>query len=81
MFESCVEIRSLFSDYLDARCDREQVRSLRFHLAYCAACQGELENYRKIQSDLMTLPKRRVPPDLRLRLRVRMSQELHLLLL
>ena len=77
MFESCVEIRSLFSDYLDARCDREQVRSLRFHLAYCAACQGELENYRTIQSDLTALPKRRVPPGLRLQLRVRMSQELH----
>ena len=77
MFESCVEIRSLFTDYLDARCEREQVRSLRFHLTYCAACRVELEKCRTIQSDLAAVPKWRVPPELRLRLRVRMSQELH----
>lgn len=77
MFESCVEIRGYFSDYLDGICDRERDRSLRYHLEYCASCREELERYELAHSDLRSLPRRRVPPDLALRLRVRMSQELH----
>ncbi|HUU12334.1 MAG TPA: zf-HC2 domain-containing protein [Terriglobia bacterium] len=77
MFESCVEIRSYFSDYRDGVCDRERVRSLNYHLEYCAPCRGELERFELMQSDLQALPRRRLPPDLALRLRVRMSQELH----
>lgn len=77
MFESCVEIRGYFSDYVDGVCDRNRDRSLRYHLEYCGSCRGELERFELMQADLRTLPRRRVPPDLALRLRVRMSQELH----
>jgi len=77
MFEGCVEIRSHFSDYLDGMCDREVRRSIRFHLAYCGACQEELEQWQRLRADLRTLPRRRVPPELALSLRVRFSQELH----
>jgi hypothetical protein len=77
MFESCVEIRGYFSDYLDGVCDRERVRSLNYHLEYCASCRAVLERLQLMQSDLQTLPRRRVPPELGLRLRVRMSQEMH----
>jgi hypothetical protein len=77
MFETCVEIRGYFSDYLDDVCDRERVRSLRYHLEYCGSCRENLERFELMQSDLRALPRRRVPPDLALRLRVRMSQELH----
>lgn len=77
MFESCVEIRSHYSDYLDGLCDRQVVRAIRFHLEYCGACREDLERARLIQADLRTLPRRRVAPDVALRLRVRMSQELH----
>jgi len=76
MFESCVEIRSHYSDYLDDLCTPEVRKSLRFHLRYCEACREELEGWQSMQADLQSLPRRRVPADLALRLRVRMSQEM-----
>ena len=77
MFESCVEIRNHFSDYLDDLCEREVLRSIRFHLSYCAACEEELDRWQTLQSELRTQARRRVPPELALRLRVRMSRQLH----
>lgn len=77
MFESCVEIRGHFSDYLDGLCAREALRSVRFHLSYCASCREELDRCLELQADLRALPRRRVPPELALRLRVQLSQELH----
>ncbi len=50
---------------------------MRFHLTYCAACRDELERYEALQSDIRALPRHRVPPELALRLRVRLSQQLH----
>jgi hypothetical protein len=77
MFEGCVEIRSHFSDCLDDLCTPEARKSIRFHLVYCAACREELAQWQSLQADLRGLVRRRVPPDLALRLRVRMSQHLH----
>lgn len=77
MFEGCVEIRGHFSDYLDDLCPPEVLRSIRFHLNYCVSCQGELETWEAMHADLRALPRRRVPPDLALRLRVELSQRLH----
>ncbi len=77
MFESCTEIRSHFSDYLDGRCDRDQLRSIRFHLAFCGSCRAELAGWQTVQSALRALPRLRVSPELGLQLRVRMSQRLH----
>jgi hypothetical protein len=77
VFESCVEIRSHFSDYLDGLCKSEVLRSIRYHLSYCEACHEELDRWQTMQADLQTLPRRRVPPELALRLRVRISQQLH----
>jgi len=77
MFEGCVEIRGHFSDYLDGRCPPEDLRSIRFHLTYCASCQEELESWEGLGAELRALPRRRVPPDLALRLRVEISQRLH----
>jgi len=77
MFEGCVEIRSYFSDYLDGLSTPEVLRSIRFHLAYCGPCQEELETWEVLRADMRTLPRRRVPPELALRLRVELSQRLH----
>jgi hypothetical protein len=77
MSETCTGIRGYFSDYLDGRCEREQLKSLRLHLGFCGACREELERLRTVQAELRALPRRRVPPDLALRLRIRMSHELH----
>jgi hypothetical protein len=77
MFESCTEIREQFTDFLDDRCTRDQLRSIRFHLEYCGACGAELAQAQAIQAELRALPKRRVPAELALQMRVRVSQRLH----
>jgi hypothetical protein len=77
MFENCLEIRSHFSDYLDQQCEPDTLRSIRFHLTYCGACQRELRLWESARDELQALPRRRVPPELALRLRVQLSRQLH----
>ncbi len=77
MFENCLEIRRNFSDYLDRQCEPNTLRSIRFHLAYCEACRKELRQWECNQAELHALPRRRVPPELALRLRVQLSRRLH----
>jgi len=77
MFESCTEIRAFFSDYLDGTCGPETLRGIRFHLTYCAPCREEVDREQTVRADLRALPRRRVPSELALRLRVCISQELH----
>ena len=77
MFESCVEIRNHFSDYLDDLCEADARKSIRFHLSYCEVCREELEQWQELQADLRALPRRQVPADLALRLRVKVSHQRH----
>jgi hypothetical protein len=77
MFETCVEIRNHFSDYLDDRCAPEARKSIRYHLSFCEVCQEQLEQWQSVQEELRALPRRQVPPELALRLRVQLSQRLH----
>jgi hypothetical protein len=77
MFETCVEIRNHFSDYLDDRCAPEARKSIRYHLSFCEVCQEQLEQWQAVQEELRALPRRQVPPELALRLRVQLSQRLH----
>ncbi len=77
MFENCLEIRRHFSDYLDRQCGLDTLRSIRFHLAYCEACRKELGQWESNQAELRALPRRRVPPELALRLRVQLSRQMH----
>jgi Putative zinc-finger len=77
IFESCSEIRSYFSDYMDGVCPSETVHSVRYHLAHCVACASDLERYEALHTELRHLSRQQVTPQLALRLRVQMSQELH----
>ncbi len=77
IFESCGEIRESFSDYLDGILEPEAARAMRYHLSLCPSCAKELEAWQAMQEGIRTLPRRHVPPELALRLRVKMSQELH----
>ena len=77
MFEGCVEIREHYSDYLDGLCESEVLKSIRFHLDYCGPCRNELEVLESMQADLRGMPRRQVPPELALRLRVMLSRGLH----
>jgi anti-sigma factor RsiW len=77
MFETCVEIRNHFSDYLDDLCTREARKSIRYHLSFCDVCQEQLEQWQSIREELRALPRRPLPPELALRLRVHASRELN----
>src|SRR5215471_9513092 len=77
MFESCAEIRQSFSDYVDGECSRQVFRSIHYHLSNCGACRRELDHWQTMKRDLLTMPRREVPPELSLRLRVIASRELH----
>ena len=77
MFEGCVEIRNHYSDYLDGLCEPQVRKSIRFHLNYCGSCRRELEAWESMQADLRGMPRRQVPRELALRLRVEVSQALH----
>jgi hypothetical protein len=77
MFENCVEIRNHFSDYLDDLCTPEARKAIRYHLSFCEVCQEQLEQWRSVQEELRALPRRQVPPELALRLRVQVSRQLH----
>ena len=77
MFESCVEIRNHFSDYLDGECPRETLRSVRYHLRGCASCRRELEAWQAMQEELRALPRVQVPAQESLKLRVLLSRQLH----
>jgi len=77
MFESCVEIRHHFSDYLDDLCAPEARKSIRYHLSFCEVCQDQLDQMLSIREELRALPRPQVPPELALRLRVQMSRQLN----
>ena len=77
MFESCLEIRESFSDYADGLCSVEALRSLRYHLRYCSACQREMERAETLREDLRKLPRHAQRTEADLRLRVRVSRELN----
>jgi anti-sigma factor RsiW len=75
--ESCLEIRDHFSDYLDGECAPQVLRAVLAHLDHCEPCQDEFERAREVSSALRALPRHRAPQEAALRLRVRLSQELH----
>lgn len=77
MFESCVEIRSHFSDYLDDLCSPEARKSVNYHLSFCQPCRTRLEQMESVQEELKLLRRRQVPAELALRLRVQMSHRLN----
>jgi len=77
MFESCLEIRSHFSEYIDGVCSPDDRRSLRYHLQHCGACRRELDRYELIRSDLHALPRPRPSAFAQLRLNVALSRARH----
>jgi hypothetical protein len=77
MFESCVEIRNHFSDYVDDLCTLEARKSIRYHLSFCSVCREQLDEWQSVREELRSLPRRQVPPELALRMRVQLSRGLH----
>ena len=77
MFESCLEIRRQFSEYVDEDCSDDARHSIRYHLRTCAGCELELDRYQLLRSDLRSLPRPRMSVAARLQLEVALSQARH----
>lgn len=77
MFETCLEIRHHFSDYMDNLCAPEARKSIRYHLSFCEVCREQLDQWQMVREELRALPRRKVPPELALQMRVRVSQRVH----
>jgi Putative zinc-finger len=77
MFESCVQIRDSFSEYVDGACSRQAVLSIRYHLQHCGACAKEFERYELVRSDLRALRRPKPSPLTELQLDVAVSQALN----
>src|SRR5215469_7638924 len=77
MFESCLEIRRQFSEYVDDVCSDETRHSIRYHLRQCGGCEREFERYQLLCSDLRSLPAPRLTPSAELRLNVALSRARH----
>lgn len=72
----CLEAKPLMSLYLDSRATSRQSSELRAHLSSCSACSQHYEALRYAQSLVSQLGRKSAPPDLALKLRIALSQEL-----
>ncbi len=73
----CEHVRGRISDYLDNACSPESLRGILSHLGACQACREEFARAESVSQALRSAPRLRVSPDLALRLRVLLSQEVH----
>jgi Putative zinc-finger len=74
MFESCVQIRQQFSEFVDGESSAATRQSIRYHLSHCGACRLELERYKLLMGDVGLLPRRRLSALAELRFNVAMSR-------
>jgi hypothetical protein len=72
----CENAKSLLSPYLDGALNGAQRQMVSSHLEDCSECAREFAALRGAQELVAALGRRPAPPDLALRLRVAISQEL-----
>jgi Putative zinc-finger len=72
---NCREIKELFSPYLDGQVSGVEMIGLRDHLEECARCARDYAALRRTQQLLAGLGPKKAPPDLALKLRVAISQQ------
>jgi hypothetical protein len=71
----CPSIRSQFSEYLDGAVSGAAMHGIASHLEGCQECTTEFAEWRALQRVLTSIGPAKPPADLRLRLRVAISQE------
>ncbi len=71
----CVEIKSLFSPYLDGLVNGRQMRNIAAHLEECVECTSEYQSWRRTQTLLTSMGRKKAPADLALRLRLAIQHE------
>ncbi len=72
---NCIEIKQLFSPYLDGRVSGSEMRALTCHVEQCAACEREYAAMQRTQQLLASLGRKKAPADLALKLRLAISRE------
>lgn len=72
----CSEAKRFMSPYLDAAITRSQMAAVQEHIDSCVACSADYRALQRNQRLVGALGPRPVPPDLALRIRVSVSQEL-----
>lgn len=72
----CTDARSLLSPYLDGALNGSERQKVAAHLESCAGCAREMAALNRTQELVGQLGRRQAPPDLALRLRVALSQEM-----
>ena len=77
---TCWSVKRRINDYVDGRLQGNELTCLEGHLSECGECELRIDEHRSVRSSLSNLPVKEVPADLRVRLRVRASQERQILM-
>lgn len=72
----CSESKQLFSPMLDSMLEGRQVYALNQHMAECEGCNAEFSALRHTRWMMANMAPHAAPPDLALRLKVAISQQL-----
>jgi anti-sigma factor RsiW len=72
---SCLQVREMFSAYLDGAISGREMQAVSSHLDGCGECKQEFEVWRGVQQVLGQVGAVKAPADLGLRLRLAISHE------
>jgi hypothetical protein len=72
---TCRSVIRRINDYIDGRLRGSELTRFEAHLSECGECELRIDEVRSVRSSLRSLPASEMPDDLRVRLRVRASQE------
>lgn len=73
---TCSIAKALMSSYLDGAVTRSQMAQMDQHLRACAECAGRFASVERTQALVGSIGRKTAPPDLALKLRVALSQEI-----
>jgi hypothetical protein len=72
----CLEAKQLMSSYLDLAVSRAKMSTLQSHMDSCRSCATHFVALQRTRQSVANLGRKPMPPDLALRIRVALSQEL-----
>jgi len=72
----CSVAKRLMSSYVDGCVTRSELAAMNDHVQVCAECGAHFASLERMQSMIVSLGRKAAPPDLALKLRVAISQEI-----
>jgi Putative zinc-finger len=73
---TCSVAKKLMSSYLDGEVSRSQLAQVDKHLQGCVECSARYASFRQMQTLIGSLGRKAAPPELALKLRVALSQQI-----